>query len=78
MGLLETELWKFQDERGPSQQSWVSAQAQHQMEGSTWALEIIGQFAGLLSASLNITLMQTFLTLDYSVCQDPLAACQGP
>lgn len=68
MGLSETELWKCQDERGHRQQSWVSAQAQHQMEGSAWDLEIIGQFADLLSASLNITLRQTFLNLDYSLC----------
>lgn len=63
--------------RGPASRAG-SLQGQHQMEGSTWALEITGQFAGLLSASLNITLRQTFLNLDYSLCQDPLAACQGP
>lgn len=47
-------------------------------QGSQWAFEIIGQFAGSLSASLNITLRQIFLNLDYSLCQDPLAVCQGP
>lgn len=71
MGLLETELWKCQDERGPRQQSWVSAQTHHHMEGGAWALEIIGQFAGLLSASLNISLRQIFLNLECSSCQGP-------
>lgn len=64
---------------GQSRRSWGSAwtEALHD-QGSRWALEIIGQFVGSWSASLNITLRQIFLNLDYSPCQDPLAVCQGP
>lgn len=43
MGLLEAVLWKCQDERGPSQQSWVSASpasagGQHMGLGDYWTI----------------------------------------
>lgn len=66
MGLLETAL---------EVPGWGAQAAQ--LGDGAWALEIIGQF-GLPSESLNTTLRQTFLNLYYSLCQDPLAACQGP
>lgn len=78
LGLFKAELCQRPDEWGHSQQSCVSARARRQSQGGGWAFEIIGQFAGSLSASLNITLRQIFLNLDYSPCQEPLAVCQGP